>query len=99
LIAVALEQSRGAFCFALSKYAHLVIYPVHPNTLDHYRKSFYPSGAKSDPEDAELILDLLVKHPSGSAGSSQTRWKRAHCSSGGGSGAEWWMTKRGISIN
>jgi transposase len=62
-IAIALEQSRGALLFVLSKYAHVVLYPIHPNTLDHYRKSFYPSGAKSDPGDAALILELLVKHP------------------------------------
>jgi transposase len=61
-IGVALEQSRGALLFMLSKYAHLVLYPVHPNTLDHYRKSFYPSGAKSDPNDAALILELLIQH-------------------------------------
>lgn len=61
-VAVALEQSRGALIFMLGKYAHLVLYPVHPNTLDHYRKSVYPSGAKSDPEDAALILDLLYTH-------------------------------------
>jgi transposase len=63
LVAVALEQSRGALLFMLSKYAHLGLFPVHPNTLDHYRKSFYPSGAKSDPKDADLILDLLQRHP------------------------------------
>ena len=62
-IAVALEQSRGALLFMLSKYAHVVLYPIHPNTLDHYRKSFYPSGAKSDPGDAALILEVLTKHP------------------------------------
>jgi transposase len=63
LLAVALEQSRGALLFLLSKYAHLVLFPIHPNTLDHYRKSFYPSGAKSDATDADLILDLLRRHP------------------------------------
>lgn len=62
-IAVALEQSRGALLFLLSKYAHLVLYPLHPNMVNHYRKSVYPSGAKSDPSDAALILDLLCKHP------------------------------------
>ncbi|MBV9036659.1 MAG: IS110 family transposase [Acidobacteriaceae bacterium] len=62
-IAVALEQSRGALLFLLSKYAHLVLYPLHPNTVNHYRKSIYPSGAKSDPSDAALILDILCKHP------------------------------------
>lgn len=63
LVAVALEQSRGALLFMLSKYAHLALFPIHPNTLNHYRKSFYPSGAKSDPTDADLILELLRRHP------------------------------------
>ena len=61
-VAVALEQSRGALIFMLGKYEHLILYPIHPNTLDHYRKSVYPSGAKSDPADATLILELLCKH-------------------------------------
>ena len=43
-VAVALEQSRGALIFMLGKYAHLVLYPIHPNTVDHYRKSVFPSG-------------------------------------------------------
>src|SRR6266849_79123 len=47
-IAVALEQSRGAVVFRLAKYGHLVLHPIHPNMLENYRKSFYPSGAKSD---------------------------------------------------
>ena len=62
-VAVALEQSRGAWLFLLGKYAHLVLYPLHPNTVNQYRKSVYPSGAKSDPSEAALILDLLCKHP------------------------------------
>ena len=62
-VAVALEQSRGPLFYMLSKYQHVDLYPVHPSTLDHYRQSFYPSGAKSDPRDAALILELLVKHP------------------------------------
>jgi transposase len=62
-VAVALEQARGAVIGMLSKYAHLVLFPVHPTTLANYRKAFSPSGAKSDPSDGDLILDLLVKHP------------------------------------
>src|SRR5438270_5100398 len=62
-VAVALEQSRGAVTAVLSKYAHLVLFPVHPTNLANYRKSFSASGAKSDPIDADLILDYLVKHP------------------------------------
>jgi transposase len=61
-IAVALEQSRGALLFMLTKYAHLVLFPVHPTTLAKYRQSFRPSGAKSDPSDAALLVDLLVRH-------------------------------------
>jgi transposase len=61
-IAVALEQSRGALLFMLTKYSHLVLFPVHPATLANYRQGFRPSGAKSDPSDAGLILELLVQH-------------------------------------
>ena len=46
----------------LSKYAQLVLFPIHPNTLTNYRKAFSPSGAKSDPRDADLALDMLVWH-------------------------------------
>lgn len=62
-IAVALEQSRGAVIAMLSKYAHLVLFPVHPSTVANYRKAFSPSGAKSDPGDGQLILELLLTHP------------------------------------
>jgi transposase len=61
-VAIALEQSRGALLFMLTKYAHLVLYPIHPTTLVNYRRGFRPSGAKSDPSDAALLLDLLVRH-------------------------------------
>ena len=61
-VAVALEQSRGALLFMLTKYAHLVLFPVHPTTLVNYRRGFRPSGAKSDPSDASLVLDLMVHH-------------------------------------
>jgi len=61
-IAIALEQSRGALLFMLTKYAHFVLYPIHPTTLVNYRRGFRPSGAKSDPSDAGLLLDILVRH-------------------------------------
>jgi transposase len=62
LIAVALEQSRGKLLFALMKYQHLVLFPIHPSMLDHYRKGWIPSGAKSDPVDSDLIVEVLIKH-------------------------------------
>jgi transposase len=61
-IAVCVEQARGPLVYMLSKYAHLVVYPVHPRTAAQYRETFCPSGAKSDEGDAASLLDLLLRH-------------------------------------
>ena len=61
-IAVCLEQSRGALVYMLAKYAHLVLFPVHPTTAARYRETFCTSGAKSDPSDTASLLDLLLRH-------------------------------------
>lgn len=61
-VAVALEQKRGALVHALSKYSHLVLFPIHPSTSHDYRKAMCPSGSKDDPRDADLLLDLLTRH-------------------------------------
>jgi transposase len=61
-IAVGVEQSRGALIYALQKFSHLVFYPIHPNTSTSYRAAMSPSGAKDDPVDAGLLLDLVVRH-------------------------------------
>lgn len=63
-MAVAVELSRGPIVSALQKYNFFVIYPINPTTLAKYREAFNPSGAKDDPTDAELALDILLKHPS-----------------------------------
>jgi len=63
VIAVALELSKGPVVYALQKYDFFVIFPVNPSTLAKYREAFTPSRAKDDPTDAELALDLLVRHP------------------------------------
>jgi transposase len=62
-IALCLEQSRGALVYMLTKYPHLVLFPVHPTTAARYRETFAPSGAKSDPSDTASLLDLLQRHP------------------------------------
>ena len=62
-IAVCLEQSRGAVVYALMGYAAVDLYPINPVTLAEYRKAFCPSGAKDDPSDAALMLELLERHP------------------------------------
>jgi transposase len=61
-IAVALEQKRGAVVYMLIKYAHLVLYPVPPGMSASYRQAFFPSRAKDDPGDTQLLLDLLLQH-------------------------------------
>jgi len=61
-IAVALELSKGPVVSALQKYDFILIFPIDPTTLAGYRKAFRPSGAKDDPTDAELALDLLLCH-------------------------------------
>jgi transposase len=61
-IALCLEQSRGALVYMLTKYPHLVLFPVHPTTAARYRETFCPSGAKSDPSDTASLLDLLLRH-------------------------------------
>lgn len=61
-IAVAIEQSRGALVFMLSKYEALHLFPVPSQMAASMRQALYPSGAKDDPRDADLLLDLLLQH-------------------------------------
>jgi transposase len=62
-IAIALELAQGPIVYALQKYDFLVLFPINPSTLAKYREAFTPSRAKDDPTDAELALDLLLRHP------------------------------------
>jgi transposase len=32
-------------------------------SLARYRQTFWPSGAKDDPQDAELALELMLRYP------------------------------------
>lgn len=61
-IVLALEQSRGAVIYALMNYDCLLLYPVPPKGLARYREAFASSGAKSDPTDAGLLLELVRTH-------------------------------------
>lgn len=61
-IAVCLEQSRGPLIYALMKHDVFVLYPINPRTLSKFREALSPSGAKDDPTDAELLLDLITHH-------------------------------------
>jgi transposase len=61
-MAVCLEQSRGALVYMLSKYAHVVLFPVHPTTSARYRRTFSTAGASDDQGDTAWLLDLLLRH-------------------------------------
>jgi transposase len=61
-VAVVIEQSRGAVLYALMGCDFVELYPINPQSMANYRKTFYPSGAKSDPADAELMADVVRKH-------------------------------------
>jgi len=61
-IAVAVEQVKGALVCMLRKYECLHLFPVPSTMSAAMRKALYPSGAKNDPRDADLLLDLLVQH-------------------------------------
>jgi len=61
-VAIAVEQKRGALIYALMHVDFLRLYPVNPQTLSQFRKAFYPSGAKDDPIDADLLLEILMTH-------------------------------------
>jgi transposase len=61
-VAVCLELNKGPIVSALRQYDFLVLFPVNPFTLAKYREAFTPSRAKDDPTDAELQVELLLKH-------------------------------------
>ncbi|HVX12142.1 MAG TPA: transposase [Pirellulales bacterium] len=58
-VAVCLEQWRGALIYVLMQYEFLVLFPINPKQFSDYRTALYPSGAKSDPNDAELLARFL----------------------------------------
>lgn len=61
-VAICLELDKGPLVYALREYDFLVLFPVNPLTLARYREAFSTSGAKDDPSDARLQLELLIKH-------------------------------------
>jgi transposase len=62
-ISVAVELKKGPIVYALQKYSFVTVFPIHALTLARYRQAFSPSGAKDDPTDAEIALELMLKHP------------------------------------
>jgi transposase len=61
-VVIALEQKRGGLMAALMCYDFLHLYPINPKTVASYREAFSPSGKKDDPEDSDLLLELVYRH-------------------------------------
>ena len=61
-VAVCLELTKGPIVSALRHYDFLGLFPVNPLTVAKYREAFTPSRAKDDPTDAELQVEILLKH-------------------------------------
>jgi len=78
----------------LSKYEPLHLFPVPPAMSAKMRAALYPSGAKDDPRDADLLVDLLLQHrdklrrlsPDSEARVGYKIWWR--------NGATWWRKRR-----
>jgi transposase len=70
LIAVAVEQQRGALIHVLMQYENLLLFPLNPKQLARYREARAPSGPKDDPTDASLLAEFVRNyHP------TMRRWK------------------------
>jgi len=61
-VAIATELKKGPLIYALSRYDHLVLFPVNPRAVAKYRKAVASSGAKNDPGDARILADILDLH-------------------------------------
>jgi transposase len=61
-IGICMEQFRGALAYFLMQFDFIVLFLVNPITVKKYREALYPSGAKDDPRDCDVLLDLLEKH-------------------------------------
>jgi len=61
-IAIVCELKKGPLIYALAKYDHLTLFTINPSTVAKYRKAFTPSGAKDDPSDALIQVEILTLH-------------------------------------
>jgi len=64
-IAIFLEQSRGALIYHLMNYEGLMLYPINPLQMAHYRKAIKVSGDKHDRLDATLLCQFGRLHLDG----------------------------------
>lgn len=61
-IAICIESRKVPLIHALLKYDFLTLIPVNPQTLARYRRALRPSRAKDDPTDAQLLVEMVIRH-------------------------------------
>jgi transposase len=61
-VAIAIEQSKGSVINFLLGFDLVHVFRVNPKSLKKYREALFPSGAKDDPTDAELLLQFVRYH-------------------------------------
>ena len=61
-IGVAIDQSKGAVVNILARFDFLVLYFINPKSIARAREVFRGSGAKDDPDDAWLLMELIRVH-------------------------------------
>ena len=61
-VAVACELKKGPLIYALSKFKHIVLFVINPSSVAKYRAAFTHSGAKDDPTDAIIQVEILQLH-------------------------------------
>ena len=89
-----LELAKGPLVYALQKYDFFVLFPVNPATLAKYREAFKPSRAKDDPTDAELALELLLRHREQAAAAQAAKRCHAHAAAAWSNSAAGWSATR-----
>lgn len=60
-IAIALEQAKGSLIYALVHREKVYLFPINPQQLASYRKSFSNVNAKNDAWEAMLLARLLFE--------------------------------------
>lgn len=61
-LVIAYESGNVRLLNQLCQYKFVCQVPIPPQQVKRYRDTFSPSGAKDDPTDAKLILDLIQRH-------------------------------------
>jgi transposase len=62
LVGVCMEACPGFLQPMLAASGFVELYALNPSMASKYRSAFFPSGAKDDPTDAALLLEMLLSH-------------------------------------